>query len=670
MRLLRVQVQNFRSIVDSGVVDIEERVTVLIGKNEQGKTNFLKGVASFNPKKAYAPNDLPNHLRPALEEGKPSDIPMVTLWLSSEPADRVKLRDMIPDFDLIEEFKITKYYDGHYESWAVRSGRAETRLELSPPNIGTSIDELKRQAENLRTKLMAHTARVAAFEPSFTQAQAHIDQFLKANFGDFAQIDNLIKTLSAALMGLPAQDQAIQEEIGSAMRAIQATQVEIQQVLQRDPLKDFERRLPHFLFHSAVLDRVPNEVNIADFIRDPQATSKGMANLCTVAGLSTQKIQELSSAPSAPLREVYEDHYRGAISGGLNEFWTQETYTVHFRIERERLSVSISDNTYSPRITPSDRSDGFQWYLSFYSALLSEVSPTDPTVLLLDNPALELHGDGQWDIKRFLEEKLPPTAQVIYVTHSPAMIDPYNLEQIRQVELLKDKKGTKVDRLKFKEGEDADLLEPVRSAIGARLVSSLILNDFNVLVEGAADKPMLEGAFQYSHKEVSKKILVNGSIAETKEGFLPRFYQRAGLPFVVFVDGDSRGRELAAELERWGIAPEKIVQAAEIFKEEMGRDFELEDLLSVDFYHQAVKEAYPEHSVEPPKDLSAKRTKYYEGKFKEAFGIGFNKRRVSEMVKKLMPKADTETLERLKRLTERIWAALQEQVKPGGKREE
>lgn len=84
----------------------------------------------------------------------------------------------------------------------------------------------------------------------------------------------------------------------------------------------------------------------------------------------------------------------------------------------------------------------------------------------------------------------------------------------------------------IKEGENFDLLEPVRSAIGASLVSSLILNEFNVLVEGAADKPILEGAFGLLLKDVSGKILVNGSVSETREGFLPRFYQRAALPFI------------------------------------------------------------------------------------------------------------------------------------------
>ena len=99
------------------------------------------------------------------------------------------------------------------------------------------------------------------------------------------------------------------------------------------------------------------------------------------------------------------DDYKATISGAINEFWTQQNYTVYFRTEKDRLSVSIEDKTYGRRIPPPDRSDGFRWYLSFYSTLMNEVSSNEQNILLLDNPGLELHPDGQWDIKRSIEER-------------------------------------------------------------------------------------------------------------------------------------------------------------------------------------------------------------------------------------------------------------------------
>ena len=61
------------------------------------------------------------------------------------------------------------------------------------------------------------------------------------------------------------------------------------------------------------------------------------------------------------------------------------------------------------------------------------------------------------------------------MTQSPAMIDPFNLHQVRAVELLGDQQGTKVKNFAVKKGDNSDLLEPVRSAIGMSLVASLDL---------------------------------------------------------------------------------------------------------------------------------------------------------------------------------------------------
>lgn len=48
MKLTSCRVQNFRSIQDSGWVDIDD-IAVIVGKNESGKTSFLKALWKFNP---------------------------------------------------------------------------------------------------------------------------------------------------------------------------------------------------------------------------------------------------------------------------------------------------------------------------------------------------------------------------------------------------------------------------------------------------------------------------------------------------------------------------------------------------------------------------------------------------------------------------------------------
>jgi len=250
---------------------------------------------------------------------------------------------------------------------------------------------------------------------------------------------------------------------------------------------------------------------------------------------------------------------------------------------------------------------------------------------------------------------------VIYVTHSPAMIDTFNLEQVRHVELLPDMQGTKIKKLAFEGGRNTDLLEPVRSAVGASLITTLFSNEFNLLVEGAADKPILEGAFNRFRVADSSKIAINGSVSETGR-LLPQFYQRSGLPFLVYLDADARGRDLKRSLEDAGIPAHKIIMLSDVF--DRGDDFETEDMLTRDFYSSAVVATYPAQTVIAPDDGRGKRTKLYEQAYKAGHGIGFSKRRVGETVKRLLGSGggDEESLTALEQLTKVIWERLRAQV--------
>ena len=202
MKLRAAQIQNYRSIVDSGIVYITNRVTVVIGKNEQGKTNFLKALSSFNTENKYNPNDLPNHLRASLEKKK-SEIPIVSLWLNPSESDQDTLKEIIPNINDIKEFKITRYYDGHYLYRAINSEDHEIDVKFSEPDTTSIVESIRKEAESLKMKLETHATRLATFASSKIQAENHIDQFTGSNFTDLTTIDNLLKTFLTALKGLP-----------------------------------------------------------------------------------------------------------------------------------------------------------------------------------------------------------------------------------------------------------------------------------------------------------------------------------------------------------------------------------------------------------------------------------------------------------------------------------
>jgi predicted ATP-dependent endonuclease of OLD family len=90
MRLLQVQVKNFKSIENSGPVTIDAEVTVLVGQNEAGKTAFLQALEKarpirkgikFEPTEDYPRRSLNEYLRQ--HEANPADAVILTYELDS-----------------------------------------------------------------------------------------------------------------------------------------------------------------------------------------------------------------------------------------------------------------------------------------------------------------------------------------------------------------------------------------------------------------------------------------------------------------------------------------------------------------------------------------------------------------------------------------------------------
>ena len=191
---------------------------------------------------------------------------------------------------------------------------------------------MRQAAETLRTKLLTYPGTVPTFTATKEMITQLTDSFLKADFSSITHLEEAIRTYWTVLKGLPGQDAAIQEDITASIKEINLVFDEIRKAHSSDTLLSLIALLPSFVLHSATVDQIPNEVQIAQFVKDPETTSRGMLNLCRAAGLNVQTLSQLAAKDSSH-RETYEDYYQGAISGGLNEFWTQETYLVQFRIE-------------------------------------------------------------------------------------------------------------------------------------------------------------------------------------------------------------------------------------------------------------------------------------------------------------------------------------------------
>jgi predicted ATP-dependent endonuclease of OLD family len=156
----------------------------------------------------------------------------------------------------------------------------------------------------------------------------------------------------------------------------------------------------------------------------------------------------------------------------------------------DELKLRIWDQRHSLSLPFDEHSSGFRWFFSFLAAFSEYEYAQEPIVILLDEPALNLHAKAQADFLRFIEEKLASKYQVVYTTHSPFMIQPGFLHRVRLIEDHGQDTGAKVtlDVL----STDPDTLFPLQGALGYDIAQNLFIAPNNLVVEGTSDFTYLD----------------------------------------------------------------------------------------------------------------------------------------------------------------------------------
>jgi predicted ATP-dependent endonuclease of OLD family len=215
------------------------------------------------------------------------------------------------------------------------------------------------------------------------------------------------------------------------------------------------------------------------------------------------------------------------------------------------------------------------------------------SILLLDNPGLQLHPSGQKDLLSTLEE-LSNQNQIIYTTHSPYLLNIEHLENVRLVERERDT-GTIINEKYYH--SPLDSLRPIRDSLGFTLRDSFCISNETLLVEGQSDKDILEGMLIYLRKNKLieydlSHILINSIGGAKKMPFYAFFLLTEALKFAVILDNDPTGISASKELRGLDKIDEKQIIILNKVKEK--DNITIEDLINPNFYNLAVNAAYKE----------------------------------------------------------------------------
>ena len=215
--------------------------------------------------------------------------------------------------------------------------------------------------------------------------------------------------------------------------------------------------------------------------------------------------------------------------------------------DKNKLGVSLAD--IHGGLTPfSSRGTGARKMLTLLGEMIRICSSANQVLLLFDEPENSLHADAQHLLREFLFELgKRPNVQVVYATHSPAMLNPMRPESIR---VLKRQAKGDIGITVLDNRPTANNFRAVRASLGLSAVDSLLFAPVSVIVEGdseCASLPLLferaaakqPQAFADYTKLLSLALFLEGTGQNWKN--LALLANSHGSKVVVFLDGDMAG---------------------------------------------------------------------------------------------------------------------------------
>lgn len=574
LTLIDARVWKYKSIEDSTPVSIAEDVTVLVGKNESGKTAFLEALHKALPHGAEAKFDFV------------ADYPR---------KDFVRYR---PQHDA-----------GRFERVVQLTFRIEDTL-----------------AYKINSEVFGGAQVIApgsTFQRNTTIGNTHVSSFSIDNHAALAALRKPLADLehvagvfdgSATLGDVLGHIETLKLPADNRLEMFAA------QWRDRKPQNSSWGLLDGYIWRTYVLPALPTFLYFDDYkllegkinlpalkvrqsqkkLTDADETALGLFEL---AGTS---LDELNSDEGYETAKAKLEAISVSITQKIFEFWKQnQELDVEFDLKTDpkdsspynaghNLYVRIKNQRHKVTVPFGQRSKGFIWFFSFlvwFDAVQSRADTQNALILLLDEPGLNLHGLAQADFLSYIRD-LSDKHQIIYTTHSPFMVDSERLSDVRVVE-DRPQEGTKVTSELA--GSSSESIFPLQAALGYSIAQNLFIAKQNVLVEGPADLVLLQHMSMLL--ESAGKTGLGEAILVPVGGLdkLSTFVALLGsnkLKLVVLHDRASSPHQKLEDIVRQRLIERKRVLDYSMFIEPNPSEADLEDLVPKKAYIAAFNTAY------------------------------------------------------------------------------
>ena len=646
--------KNYRSVNDSGPIQVRQR-TVLVGRNESGKTNILLALQSLNPaggiKKLEMVRDFPRDRHPS---GFTPETPVLdTVWeLTAEEAK--ELGRIYPRAKAVHLIEISRPY----------AARRDVRFRGLEP-----LPAVRDRASKSLSILVAAIGSGKAKGPPLAEpVQKTLDQLSKAVVTEAVEPAQWGKQVESATASLRTALQAAGIQLSK--RASDAlTQMERavgEGPGQDDALRAAEKwvnqRLPVFVYLSEY-PQLSGHQHVAEYLkrREEKREDAGDVNfgkLCKVAGLDPKRMQELLAAGDPEQRNMWANRASAYVTKILKDLWKDRELKVRFNLDAHFFDTYVSDPTagYDVEVNLDDRSRGFLWFFSFYVTFAADTmgGPLESAMLLLDEPGLHLHASSQRDLLNHFKQF---RNQIIFTTHSPFMVPIDELESIRTVSATE--AGAVVTN---DPSGDTKTLFPLQSALGYSLAQTLFVGQKNLVVEGVTDFWYLYAVSEYLRDQggtsLPEDLVVTPAGGAQKIPYMVALLSSQDLRVLVLFDEEPQAKRAAEDMVKAKlIRDDYVTYVTEGFPTPFQGPASVEDLLGPDVYDALVRETYAAElkgkKLSPDSNVPGLVRRYSEAF--QAAGLVFRKsrparlflQRIAVTPEKVMPREAQERFGRL-----------------------
>lgn len=499
--LKTVRIKNFKSIKDSGEISFSDKVFVLAGQNESGKSSILEALNAYE----------------------------------SEDFDRDNLNfEEEENGNLKQEVSCTYSIEDHSLFVDDLIGKLCEEFSIEEETDFIDIDKLNPIKEYIVTKVYDHGDKSLS---------------ISVNSSAFGILKSAIKTKEVI-------EQIDDKEIKNKVPIIE---------LDSDKNKTssvFFLISPLIVLFNTFSDLLPDKILVSD-LENQNTLAKGynavknLEKLLNKDFVSISKLQRShkNSTTSAEVENLSKK-FQGAWKQRIHE---DGVLKIGFMIENENIdgqaiqtiffSVETKDKVL---LEPRKRSKGMVWFLSAWLDLKSREDDMN-LIVLYDEPGLYLHIKAHKDILELFDELKSKGHQVIYSTHSPSLINTSSLNNIGLVLNTKNE-GTIVEGLttsKINTKYKQDALQPIAEAMGLEPLKDFsVLSKNNVLLEGISDFWYFQSMAKLLNRDMDYKFVPGIGIAGQNIFHLISFCIGYGLNWVLIMDNGNNPRNTREELKK------------------------------------------------------------------------------------------------------------------------